>query len=253
MILFSKHIIPFLSSEWLIVNGVTFFFIFLLMFFLRKSSSEFIDRFNKYFAFFLIAEYLLFQCYSFFDGTWTAIESMPFHLCTFMWFNTIYILFTKKQWAFELMLFIGLPGAFHALLTPQLNFGNDFIYMFDFFFSHGWLLMSSFYFMFVLGMKPRVMSWWHSFLRLQDIIVLGFLANFSINYFSFGYILPPNLDSPTANFMYLLALPLADNPFVIGPWPSYLLILLFAVFLHALIIYLPFKLTNFLLKKQLKS
>jgi len=250
MIFLSKHTISFLSSEWLIANGITFFFIFLLMFFLRKSSGEFVDRFNKYFAFFLIAEYFFFQVYSIFNGTWTAIESMPFHLCTLMWFNTIYILFTRKQWAFELMLFIGMPGAFHALLTPQLNFGNEFIYMFDFFFSHGWLLISPFYFIFVLGMRPRVMSWWYSFLRLQDIIVLVFLANFSINYFSFGYILPPTLDSPTANFMYLLSLPLADNPFVIGPWPSYLLILLFAVFIHAVVIYLPFKLTNFLLKNR---
>jgi hypothetical integral membrane protein (TIGR02206 family) len=250
MILLSKHTIPFLSSEWLIANGITFFLIIILILLLIRSRSEFVDRFNKYFAFFLIAEYLFFQFYSIFNGTWTVIESMPFHLCTLMWFNTIYILFTRKQWAFELMLFIGMPGAAHALLTPQLNFGNEFVYMFDFFFSHGWLFICPFYCIFVLGMKPRLMSWWHSFLRLQDIIALVFLANFSINYFSFGYILPPSIDSPTANFMYLLALPLADNPFVVGSWPSYLLILLFAVFIHALIVYLPFKLTNYLLKNR---
>lgn len=248
MVILSKHIIPFLSNEWLITNGITLFFLILLMFFLRKSSREFINRFNKYFAFFLIVEYFLFQFYCVLDGTWTAIESMPFHLCTLMWFNTIYILFTKKQWAFELMLFIGLPGAFHALFTPQLNFGNEFIYVFDFFFSHGWLFLCPFYCIFILGMKPRVMSWWHSFLRLQDIIVIVFLANFSINFFSYGYILPPSIDSPTANFMYLLATPLANNPFVTGPWPSYLLLLLFAVFMHALIIYLPFRLLNYLFK-----
>ena len=48
--------------------------------------------------------------------------------------------------------------------------------------------------------------------------------------------------------MYLLELPIADNPFVIGSWPSYLLILLFAVFIHSIIIYLPFKLTSFIKK-----
>ncbi len=251
MIILSKHTIPFMSSEWLIANGITFFFIILSILFLRKASNNFVNRFNRYFAFFLIAEYFFFQFYSIFNNTWVAIESMPFHLCTLMWFNTIYILFTRKQWAFELMLFIGFPGALHALLTPQLNFGNEFMYMFDFFFSHGWLFFCPFYCIFVLGMKPRIMSWWHSFLRFQDIIVFVFLANFLINYLSFGYILPPSLDSPTANYMYLLALPLADNPFVIGPWPSYLLILLFAVLIHALIIYLPFKLTNFFFKNSL--
>ena len=130
MTLLSKHTIEFLSSEWLIANGITFFFIILLMVFLKNSSSQFVDKFNKYFAFFLIGEYFIFQTISVINGTWTFIESMPFHLCTLMWFNTIYILFTKKQWAFELMLFIGMPGALHALLTPQLNFGNDFLMVF---------------------------------------------------------------------------------------------------------------------------
>jgi len=247
MVILSKHTIPFFSTEWLIANGITFFFIAILIFFLRKSSSSFLNRFNKYFAFFLIAEYVFFQIFSIYNGTWSPIESMPFHLCTLMWFNSVYILFTKKQWAFELMLFIGMPGAFHALLTPQLNLGNEFVYMFDFFFSHGWLFICPFYCIFILGMKPRLMSWWHSFLRFQDIVVFVFLANFLINYFSYGYILPPSIDSPTANYMYLLALPIAENPLVVGAWPSYLLVLLFAIFLHAIIIYLPFKLTKYLL------
>ena len=97
--------------------------------------------------FYLIGEYFIFQLCNFSDK-WnldSLLNLLPFHLCTLMWFNTIYILFTKKQWAFELMLFIGMPGALHALLTPQLNFGNDLIYMFDFFFSHGWLLVCPFY------------------------------------------------------------------------------------------------------------
>ena len=252
MIILSKYTIPFMSNEWLVANGITFFCIIFLMLFLKKSSDTFINTFNKYFAYFLIVEYCFFQFFSIFNGTWSAIESMPFHLCTLMWFNTIYILFTRKQWAFELMLFIGLPGALHALLTPQLNYGNEFMYLFDFFFSHGWLFICPFYCIFILGMKPRIGSWWNSFLRFQDIIVFVFLANFTINYFSFGYILPPTLDSPTSNYMYLLSLPLADNPLVIGSWPSYLLVLLFAVFIHTLIIYLPFKLTNCFLKNDKK-
>lgn len=188
------------------------------------------------------------QCYQVFYQSWTVIESMPFHLCNLMWFNSIYLLLTKKQWSFELMLFIGMPAAFHSLLTPQLNHGNEFINVFDFFFGHGWLFACCFYCIFVLGMKPRITSWWHSFLRLQDIIIFVFVVNFTINYFSYGYILPPSLDSPTSNYMYLLAPPLADNPFVIGAWPSYLLGLMFATFLHSFIIYLPFYFKKYFIK-----
>ena len=63
------------------------------------------------------------------DGTWSLTESLPFHLCSLMWFNSIYLLIYKKQWSFELMLFIGMPAAFHSLLTPQLNHGNNFIFL----------------------------------------------------------------------------------------------------------------------------
>ena len=119
------------------------------------------------------------QLYSASEGSWTFIESMPFHLCNLMWFNSIYLLLTKKQWSFEMMLFIGMPAAFHSLLTPQLNHGNEFINVFDFFFGHGWLFACCFYCIFVLGMKPRIKSWWYSFLRLQDIIAFVFLANFT--------------------------------------------------------------------------
>ena len=81
----------------------------------------------------MVLEYFIMQIMYISYDSWSLIESLPFHLCTLMTFNTIFILLTKKQWAFELMLFIGLSGALHALFTPQLNLGNDLIYMIDFF------------------------------------------------------------------------------------------------------------------------
>ena len=109
MHLLNKYTIPFLSSEWFLVNGITFFLIIISLFFLINMSKTNIGKFNKYFAYILIFEYVIMQAFYVINESWSLIESMPFHLCTFMWFNTIYILFTKKQWAFELMLFIGLP------------------------------------------------------------------------------------------------------------------------------------------------
>ena len=228
------------SNDWFICNGLTFFLIGFLIFYISKQKSEDIQKFNKKLAFFFLFEYVFIQLYYFSNGTWSFLESLPFHLCSLMWFNSIYLLLYKKQWSFELMLFIGMPAAFHSLLTPQLNHGNNFIHIFDFFFSHGWLFAISFYCIFVLKMKPRLYSWWHSFLRLQDIIVLVFMVNFSVNWYLFGYILPPFENSETSNYMYLLSPPIAENPFVLGVWPKYLLGLLTATFLHSLFIYLPF-------------
>jgi len=232
--------VDFFSNEWFLYNGITLFLIGLLIIFLKGSSSIFITKFNKILAVIFILDFIFFHVYTFLDGTWFLTESLPFHLCSLMWLNAIYLLFSQKQWSFELMLFIGMPAAFHSLLTPQLNHGDSLFYIFDFFFSHGWLFAISFYCIFILNMRPRINSWWYSFLKLQDIILLVFIVNFMLNLYSFGYIIPPFEYSETSNYMYLLSPPIADNPFVIGPWPNYLLGLLFATFLHSLIVYLPF-------------
>jgi hypothetical integral membrane protein (TIGR02206 family) len=239
MFLFSTTIETF-SKDWFLFNGITFFLIGFLIVYIKQTSLIFIKNFTKKLALFFLFEFLLMQFYYIFNGTWSVIESLPFHLCSIMWFNAIYLLLYKKQWSFELMLFIGMPAAFHSLLTPQLNHGDNFIFIFDFFFSHGWLFAVSFYCIFVLKMRPRVKSWWYSFLRLQDFIFIIFIFNFIINFFSFGYIIPPFDYSPTSNYMYLLNPPIANNPFVLGPWPNYILGLLGATFLHSFVIYLPF-------------
>ena len=239
MFLFSTTISIF-SNEWVLYNTITFFSIFILFSFLKKCSSTYIENFNKKLAVFFFIEFIFFNGYQLIDGTWSLTESLPFHLCSLMWFNSIYLLLYKKQWSFELMLFIGMPAAFHSLLTPQLNHGNNAFYIFDFFFSHGWLFAISFYCIYILNMKPRYFSWWYSFLKLQDIIALVFIVNFTINIFSYGYIIPQSELAETSNYMYLLSPPIADNPFVLGPWPNYLLGLLLATFLHSIIIYFPF-------------
>ena len=228
------------SNEWFLYNSLTFFLIVFLFYFLKRCSSDFIESFNKKLAFLFIVEFIFFNVYQLIDGTWSLTESLPFHLCSLMWFNSIYLLIYRKQWSFELMLFIGMPAAFHSLLTPQLNHGNNSFYIFDFFFSHGWLFAISFYCIYILNMRPRILSWWYSFLKLQDIIILVFIVNFFVNIISFGYLIPPLGIEETSNYMYLLSPPIADNPFVLGPWPNYLLGLLFATFLHSIIIYLPF-------------
>ena len=99
-----------MSSEWLVVNGITIFFIIGSLIFLKNMNKNFIDKFNKYFALILVLEYVIMQIMYILNDSWSLIESLPFHLCTLMTFNTIFILLTKKQWAFELMLFIGLPN-----------------------------------------------------------------------------------------------------------------------------------------------
>ena len=43
-----------------------------------------------------------------------------------------------------------------------------------------------------------------------------------------------------ANYMYLCEKPIVNNPFILGEWPWYILILEAVGLLHFLIVYLPF-------------
>ena len=61
-----------------------------------------------------------------------------------MWFVTIYLFLTKSQWAFELMLFIGMPGGIHSLLTPELTHGVTLLDKIDYFLAHGGLVLAPF-------------------------------------------------------------------------------------------------------------
>ena len=44
--------------------------------------------------------------------------------------------------------------------------------------------------------------------------------------------------------MYLAEKPIANNPFLIGDWPYYIIGLELATLLHAFIVYIPFYLKN---------
>ena len=67
------------------------------------------------------------------EGNWILTESLPLHLCSIMWIISIIFLLTRSQWLFELLLFIGMPGAFHSLITPELTNGNNLINKIEFF------------------------------------------------------------------------------------------------------------------------
>ena len=157
-------------------------------------------------------------------------DSLPLHLCAIMWFVSIYLFLTQKKWAFEMMLFIGMPGGVHSLLTPELTHGDSLLHKIDFFIGHGGLVLAPFYAIFIMQMWPRKNAWWQSFLKLQFLVLIVGIFNYLAG----------------SNYMYLTHPPIADNPLIpsnesfFGKWPYYILIFELAVFLHALLINIPF-------------
>ena len=210
--------------EWFFWNILTLFFISLLVLIPRNKSDKFKSNFTTFFALLMVFEYLFIQSYFVYKGIWTPQDSLPFHLCRLMLFNTIILLFTRNQIAFELLLFIGMVGGFHSLMTPELTHGSDLVLLIDYFLVHGGLVAAPLYCIFVLGMRPRKMAWLKSFFYLQFFVVIVAIIDYVLG----------------ANYMYLAVKPVVNNPFLIGDWPYYIIGLELATLLHAFLVYIPF-------------
>ena len=230
------------SNEWWSFNIITIISIIFLILWAKSLKQKNINILSNSLAILFISKFILIHTYKISNNMWYIQDSLPLHLCSLMWFVTIYLLLTKKQWAFEMMLFIGMPGGVHSLLTPELTNGSDLINKIDFFVGHGGLVLAPFYCLFVLGMKPRHNGWYMSFLKIQILAMLVFIINLLTD----------------ANYMYLISPPIANNPLVpssekmFGQWPYYIFIFEVFILIHAFIINVPFliKETNKMLKYE---
>ncbi len=220
-----NHVVisPF-GFDWFFWNILTLFFILFIVLIPRKQSDKFKSNCTIFFALLLVFEYIFIQSYFVYKGIWTPQDSLPFHLCRLMLFNTIILLFTRNQIAFELMLFVGMVGGFHSLMTPELTHGSDLVLLVDYFLVHGGLVAAPLYCIFVLGMRPRKMAWLKSFFYLQFFVVVVAIIDYILG----------------ANYMYLAVKPEVNNPFLIGDWPYYIIGLELATLLHAFLVYIPF-------------
>ena len=230
-------IIPPFSNEWYLYNLFTIFLIFLIIFVGRSISDVHKKQLTLIITGVFIFEFIFMEVYHIYTGVWSLQDSLPLHLCSIMWFLCIYLLITKKKWAFEMVLFIGMPGGIHSLLTPELTHGDSLLHKIDFFIGHGGLILVPFYAIFVMKMWPRKNAWWQSFLKLQLLVLIVGLFNYMLG----------------SNYMYLTHTPIADNPLIpsnesfFGQWPYYILIFELAVLGHAILINI-----SFLIKKKIK-
>jgi len=157
-------------------------------------------------------------------GNWQVESALPLHLCGLSAILSGVVMFWRNQYAYECLYYWGICGAFHSFLTPEFTLGTEGILFYEYYLSHGGIIFSALYLTLVLGMKPRKKSWLQIFLFSQLLFpIIGFI-NWLID----------------SNYMYLCIKPIADNPFLIGEWPWYIIGLNVAAILHFAVIYLPF-------------
>jgi hypothetical integral membrane protein (TIGR02206 family) len=149
------------------------------------------------------------------ENSWHIENSLPLHLCGMSAFIAAFLLIRGSQISYEFLVYWG-AGAIHAFLTPEITNGSSVYNHIEYCISHGIIILGSVYATMRLGYVPRPGSWWKVFLYTQlTLPIIG-----GINYLL------------GANYMYLCQKPDANNPFVVGEWPYYLVGLELVIVIH---------------------
>ncbi len=177
-------------------------------------------------GFLLVSELSLYIWYNY-TGVWDPIDSLPFQLCTLSLLLSIIMLFTRSYRLFEVTFFLGVGGAFQAMLTPELSYDYPHYRYFHFFLAHIAIIVASFYMILYEEFRPTLASVWRALITLNILALFVFFVN----------------KITGGNYMFLARKP--NNPSLIdylGPYPWYLLSLEFVTLGVFLLLYLPFSL-----------
>ena len=162
-------------------------------------------------------------------GLWTLDYALPLHFCNMMILASIYLMFTGNKTVFDVVYLFGLAGTLQAILTPAVEEGFPHFRFFQFFIAHGFIILSSLYYVFVHGYRVDFKSVKRTFL-IVNLLVPPIML---INWLTGG------------NYNNLNRVP--DVPTLIdylGPWPWYLIPLELLAITFLLLAYLPFYLLS---------
>ena len=214
-------VIPPLSSIWWIGIVSSALFIFLSIRLLKNKSAIVKSNFARGLSVAFILTYIISNTIAIYSGWWNLQDNLPLHLCRISFFISMVVLFTRKQWMYEWVLFLAIPSGIHSMLTPEMTKGISTWFYFDYYFVHAGLILVPLYLTIVMGMKSRADAWWKTILRLQIPVAIILPLNFLLE----------------SNYIYLRHKPLVDNPFLIGEWPIYIVFLELIMLVHVFVIH----------------
>ena len=159
-------------------------------------------------------------------------KSLPIHICPLALFAGMFALSRRSQVAYEIAYFWGFAGTINALFTPDIEWAFPSFGFIGYFTTHCGVLWMVLFATWSLNLRPTWRSVWRAYGLL---LALGVILTF-INLALGGR---PGLEEG-ANYAFLCAPPAADTPFIIGPWPWYLVGLAAVALGLFVLAYLPF-------------
>jgi hypothetical integral membrane protein (TIGR02206 family) len=153
-------------------------------------------------------------------------ESLPLELCDISMIMCAIMFGSMSYPLYEIVYFWGMAGSIEALITPDIGIYTfpHFIF-FQFFISHGSIIILCLFMTFVYGYRPSFKS------LIKSLVVLNIYAGFIGIYDKFM----------GTNFMYLLEK--TKNTSImsyLGPWPWYLISLELVAIVSCVLCLIPF-------------
>ena len=212
------------------ITMVVIFGIILIGYFMPEKYK---NHLTAFLGFLFFARFVFLHGYMVGIGHWDIHNSLPLHLCGINSIICIVLMFKFNQSLYEYLVLLGIPSAFHSILTPQFINGWDGYYFPEFYLSHGIIFLVPLYLTIVNGHSLRLNAWKNSFIYgLVTVAIIG-IVNLVISFFT----------GTLPNYMYTCEAPIADNPLIMTTkWPSYYLILTTFTFVHILIVFYLYKL-----------
>ena len=196
------YIIQTFSGEWWIATSITSIIIIFILQLGLYLNVSFNSKLTKLIGIVLIGRFILIHPYQYyFLEIWSMKSSLPLHLCGLSAILSGVLLFWKNQFFYECLFYWGLCGGIHSILTPEMTNGNQGLMYFEYYVSHGGIILSALYLTAVIGMKPRVNSWLKVFIFSQLLIPVigGINMLLNSNYLYLSH--PPEVDNPIIDFI----------------------------------------------------
>lgn len=188
-------------------------------------SEQHQTRFRKIWGVLLLLTFTATQLYLIANKRWQPSDSLPLQMCGMSNLLAIAALVWFWRPAFVPLLFWGIAGGIHSFLTPEITLGDHPLIVAEYFFSHASIMAAPWFLLRSGAFKLSATSWLHALLWNNLALLPIGLLNLLLN----------------ANYMYLCIKPLAENPFVVGDWPWYILGFEAAAIVHYFLLHLAFR------------
>lgn len=137
--------------------------------------------FERSFALSLLLVEWLYYLWMYKTGKWTVSYSLPLELCSISLYASILLLWTGNKRLYPFVLFAGIGGALQAIVTPDLEVGFPHFRYFQFFYVHGGIIFTAFYFTWIKNNRPTLRDVFETMIVLNLFACLVFIINIIVS------------------------------------------------------------------------